>query len=157
MAMLSVEKITEDAISKIIRDMGYVLYDIEYVKEGKEYHLYIYIDSDKGIGIDDCEKVTNAINPILDELDIIKDQYFLEVSSCGLERKLKKKWHYEKQIGNKIRVYLFKKVQESREYTGVLREYNDDFLRIECDNGNWIKIDIDNIATAKTFYEWYKK
>ena len=66
MADFNIEKRTEELIAKIIEDLGYVLYDVEYVKEGKEYHLCIYIDKDDGININDCERVTEAINPILD-------------------------------------------------------------------------------------------
>ena len=90
MAENNIEKKIEELLSKIIEDMGYVLYDVEYVKEGKEYHLCIYIDKDDGININDCERVTEAINPILDKADLIKQQYLLEVSSSGLEKSLRK-------------------------------------------------------------------
>lgn len=67
-----------------------MLYDTQYVKEGKDYFLRIFIDSEKGIGLDDCEKVTHAINDILDKADLISGEYFLEVSSPGIERVLRK-------------------------------------------------------------------
>lgn len=143
----------EDVLGKIIEDLGYVLYDIEYVKEGKEYHLCVYIDKDGGVDINDCERVTEAINPVLDEKDFIKEQYFLEVSSSGLERKLRKKWHFEKQIGNKIEVKLFAKLDGKKEYVGILKEYNDLFF-ILVQDGKDVKIETDKISSAKTVYNW---
>ena len=76
----NIESKVESAISNEITNLGYELYDVEYLKEGRDFYLKIYIDSKNGIGIQDCEKVNNAIEPILDEKDFIKDQYFLEVS-----------------------------------------------------------------------------
>ena len=104
----------EDRVAELVKDkienIGYNLYDVEYAKEGPNYFLRIYIDSPKGIDLDDCEKVSNEINEILDEADYIKEQYFLEVSSTGLEKNLRKDEHFQKQIGNKIEVKLFSKL-----------------------------------------------
>ena len=153
MAENNIEKKIEELLSKIIEDMGYVLYDVEYVKEGKEYHLCIYIDKDGGIDINDCEKVTEAVNPILDDMDFIKNTYFLEVSSSGLEKKLRKKWHFDKQIGNKIEVKLFAKYENKKEFIGILKEYNDDFLVLKYDDED-LKIETDKISSAKSVYDW---
>ena len=153
MADFNIEKRTEELVAKIIENLGYVLYDVEYVKEGKEYHLCIYIDKDEGIDINDCEKVTEAINPILDDADFIKDTYFLEVSSSGLERKRRKKWHFDKQIGNKIEVKLFAKYENKKEFVGILKEYNDDFLVLTCNNED-LRIETDKISSAKSVYNW---
>lgn len=153
MADFNIEKRTEELIAKIIEDLGYVLYDVEYVKEGKEYHLCIYIDKDGGIDINDCEKVTEAVNPILDDMDFIKNTYFLEVSSSGLEKKLRKKWHFDKQIGNKIEVKLFAKYENKKEFIGILKEYNDDFLVLKYDDED-LKIETDKISSAKSVYDW---
>ena len=129
MAENSIEKKAEELLSKIIQDMGYDLYDIEYVKEGKEYHLCIYIEKKEGININDCEKVTDAINPLLDQEDFIKNQYYLEVSSSGLEKKLRKRKHFEKQIGNIIEVKLYTKINNKKNYEGILKEYKKNFLK----------------------------
>ncbi len=83
-----IQKIRELLTSNII-NLGYELYDIEYVKENGEYYLRIYIDSPKGISIDDCEIVSNSISDLLDQADYIKEAYFLEVSSSGERKKLK--------------------------------------------------------------------
>lgn len=89
--MTNIEKKVESLIINEIEKLGYELYDVEYVKEGKDYYLRIYIDSEKGISLDDCEKVNNAINDLLDSADYIKEQYFLEVSSTRSGKSTKKR------------------------------------------------------------------
>ena len=89
--MTNIESKVECLIQKKIEDLGYELYDVEYVKEGKDYFLRIYIDSSKGISLDDCEKVNNEITDLLDEADYIKEQYFLEVSSTRNRKEVKKR------------------------------------------------------------------
>lgn len=156
MAENNVEKKTQELVGKIITDLGYELYDIEYLKEGKEYHLCIYIDKPEGISIEDCEKVNEAIDSLLDEADFIKDQYFLEVSSTGLEKNLRKKEHYLKQIGKKIQVKLFTKLNNQNIYEGLLEECNDDFIIIDTENSK-IKIEKNKISSAKSLYDWDEK
>ena len=87
--MASIENKVENLIQEKVEEIGYDLYDVEYVKEGKNYFLRVYIDNEKGISLEDCEKVSNEINPLLDEANIIADQYFLEVSSPWIERVLR--------------------------------------------------------------------
>ena len=88
--MASIEEKVEKLVEPIIEKIGYELYDVEYAKEGKNYFLRIFIDNKKGIDLNDCEKVNDAITDILDEENYIKEQYFLEVSSPGIERVLRK-------------------------------------------------------------------
>ena len=145
-------KVTE-LVENIINDLGYDLYDVEYLKEGKDYILRITIDNDKGINIEDCEKVSNAINDILDSADYIKDQYNLEVSSPGLERILKKDKHFEKQIGNEVYIKLYKSVNGLKEVQGILKEYNPEKLILDVDNKK-IEIECKDIAIAKTIFNW---
>lgn len=153
MAVNSIESKVEKRLKPIIENLNYELYDVQYVKEGKDYYLRIIIDKDGIIDIDDCENVNNAITDILDEEDYIKEQYYLEVSSPGLERVLRKKEHFLKQIGNEISVKLFKAIDKEKELIGVLKEYNDNEIILEVNNIN-INIDLKNIALAKTIYEW---
>ena len=108
---LNIEKKVEELVKPIIEGLGYELYDVEYAKEGKEYYLRIFIDKETGISIDDCENVNNSINDILDQADYIKEQYYLEVSSTGLEKNLRKDEHFLKQIGNEIEVKLYKAIK----------------------------------------------
>ncbi len=153
MAVNSIESKVEKRLKPIIENLNYELYDVQYVKEGKDYYLRIIIDKDGTIDINDCEIVNNAITDILDEEDYIKEQYYLEVSSPGLERVLRKKEHFLKQIGNEISIKLFKAIDKEKELIGVLKEYNDNEIILEMDNKN-INIDLKNIALAKTIYEW---
>ena len=153
MAEGNIETRVEKRLRPIIEDLNYDLYDVQFVKEGKDYYLRIIIDKDGTIDIKDCEIVNNAINDILDEEDYIKEQYYLEVSSPGLERILRKKEHFLKQIGNEINVKLFKAINKEKELKGILKEYNDNEIILRQDD-NDIKIDLKNIALAKTIYEW---
>ena len=153
MASTTIEEKVQKLITQAIEDLGYELYDVEYLKEGKDYHLCIYIDKDDGIDISDCEKVNEVINPILDKADYIKDQYFLEVSSTGLEKNLRKKEHYLKQIGNEIEVRLYSKIDNKKVIQGILKEYNDEFLILQTHQDE-IKIKLAQIASAKTLYDW---
>ena len=91
--MANIEEKVEKLVKEPIEKIGYKLYDVEYSKEGKDYFLRIFIDKDNGIDLNDCEKVNDAISDILDEANYIKEQYFLEVSSPGIERILRKDKH----------------------------------------------------------------
>ena len=107
--MANIEEKVEKLVEPIIENIGYELYDVEYSKEGKNYFLRIFIDNEKGIDLNDCEKVNDAITEVLDDANYIKEQYFLEVSSPGVERVLRKDKHLEKNKGKEIAVNLFKK------------------------------------------------
>ncbi len=152
MADNNIEKKVEMLLKEKIEKLGYDLYDVEYLKEGKEFHLCIYIDKENGIDISDCEKVNEVINPILDKADYISEQYFLEVSSPGLERKLRKKEHFEKEIGKKIELSLYSKIENQKTIQGILKEYNNEYLILE--NCKEIKIELKQIASAKSVYDW---
>ena len=150
--MANIEEKVESLTSKIIKDLDYELYDVEYVKEGKDYFLRIYIDSEKGIDLNDCEKVSNAITEVLDKEDPIKDQYFLEVSSTGVEKVLKKDKHLEANIGNEIQIKLFKPQEGKKQFKGLLKSFDKDYITIS--NDEEIKIDRKNISQIKTVYNW---
>ena len=120
--MANIEQKVQEVIEGKINDLGYELYDVEYVKEGKDYYLRVYIDNDIGISLDDCEKVSNGITDILDENDCVKEQYFLEVSSCGLERNLRQDKHFEQNIGNKVEIKLFKPQERKKTVYRNLRK-----------------------------------
>lgn len=112
--MANIEEKFEALIKTKIEELGYNLYDVEYTKEGKNYFLRIYIDSKNGISLTDCEKVTGEINDILDKADYIKEGYFLEVSSTGIERVLRKDKHLEGAIGEEIEIKLFKPIDKQK-------------------------------------------
>lgn len=151
--MASIEEKVENLVENKIKNIGYDLYDVEYAKEGKNYYLRIFIDSENGIDLNDCEKVNNEITDILDEANYIKEQYFLEISSPGIERILRKDKHLEKNIGSQINVKLFKKDENNKkEYQGELESFDENYLTIkEIDK---ITIERKNIAQIKTVYNW---
>ena len=149
--MASIEEKIENLIQDKIENIGYELYDVEYAKEGKNYFLRIYIDNEKGIDLNDCEKVNNEINDILDEADYIKEQYFLEVSSPGIEKVLKKDKHLKKNIGTEVNVKLFKKDESNKkEHQGILSDFNDKEIILDEE----LHIERKNIAQIKTVYNW---
>ena len=151
--MANIEQKVENLLKPKIEEIGYELYDVEYVKEGPEYYLRIYIDKESGIDLNDCEKVSNEINEILDKADYIKEQYYLEVSSPGIERKLRKDKHLEQNISKNVEIKLFKKDNNGKkEYTGKLKAFNQEEIIIETDKE--ITIERKNIAQIKTIYEW---
>ena len=151
--MAKIEEKVEQLVKDPIEKLGYSLYDVEYVKEGPEYYLRIYIDKESGIDLNDCEKVSNEINEILDKADYIKEQYYLEVSSPGIERKLRKDKHLEQNISKNVEIKLFKKDNNGKkEYTGKLKAFNQEEIIIETDKE--IAIERKNIAQIKTRYEW---
>lgn len=151
--MTNIESKVENLIIKQIENLGYELYDVEYVKEGKDYFLRIYIDSPKGISLDDCEKVNNEITDLLDTADYIKEQYFLEVSSTGIERVLKKDKHLQKNIGEEVQIKLFKPIDKNKQYIGKLKDFNNDEVILEIENKE-IKFERKNISQIKTIYKW---
>ena len=149
--MSSIEEKVESLLTTTINNLGYELYDVEYAKEGKDYFLRIFIDKSEGIDLNDCEKVNNSINDLLDEADYIKEQYFLEVSSPGIERVLRKNNHLEQNIGKEIHIKMFKKDENGqKEYQGILTGFNEEKIIIEED----VKIERKNIAQIKTIYNW---
>ena len=152
--MSKIEEKVESLVSKTINDLGYSIYDIMYVKEGKDYYLRIFIDNENGISLNDCEKVNDAVNDILDKENYIKEQYFLEISSPGIERVLRKDKHLEQNIGKDINIKLFKKDENgAKEYLGTLKEYNQNEIIIEPEEQE-TKIERKNISQIKTVYNW---
>ena len=146
------EKITQ-LVEPVVNKLGYELYDVEYAKQGKEYHLIIYIQNEKGISINDCEKVNDAITDLLDQADYIKEQYYLEVSSTGIEKVLRKEKHLQQNIGNKIEITLYTKIEKSKQYVGILKNFNENNIILEVE-GKEITFERKNIAQLKQVYDW---
>ena len=152
--MSKIEEKVEKLVKPKVEEAGYELYDVEFAKEGKNYFLRIFIDNEKGIDLNDCEKVTNSISDILDEADYIKEQYFLEVSSPGIERVLKKNKHLQQNIGKEIEIKLFKKDENGKkEYIGILEKFNDNNITLNIYD-SVINIERKDIAHIKTIYNW---
>ncbi len=148
--------VVREALTPVIENLGYELWDVEYVKEGADWFLRFTIDSENGIDINDCEKVHRTIDPLLDELDPIEDAYHLEVSSPGLERDLKYGWHYEACIGEKAELRLFAPIESNpgtKSFVGIIKGYGDSVITLEV-NGNEVEIPHTAVSKAKTIYDF---
>ncbi len=111
-------------IEPTVAEQNVTLWDVSFVKEGASYYLRVFIDSENGIGIDDCTAVSHAIDPILDEADPIEQSYYLEVCSPGLERRLTRAWHFEAMYGRAVKVKLYKALDGAKELSGKLISYD---------------------------------
>lgn len=129
-------KITQTvaALAKpIVEARGCSLWDVEYVREGADYILRVAIDKEGGVDIDDCEAISRALDPILDEHDPIPDRYQFEVCSAGLERALKRPGDFARFLGSPVTVKLYRPVKGLKEIPAVLRGYEDG--RVTVDTG----------------------
>ncbi|MBS6501165.1 MAG: ribosome maturation factor RimP [Clostridium sp.] len=136
----------DQLVRPIAEELNYEIYHIEYVKENGEYYLRIYIDKDGGIALSDCEALSRRVSDVMDEKDPIKDAYFLEVSSPGLNRTLFTDDHFKKQIGKEIMVRFTKSLNGRKNIKGILKEVNDDSVIVETDD--LITIPKDKIKSA---------
>lgn len=151
---ISIAERVEALVSPCITELGYRIWDVEYVKEGAEWYLRITLDSDDGIDIDDCEKVSRAINPIIDEADPIEDFYYLEVSSPGLERVLRKQEHFEASIGCEIEIRLFAPDENKKKaYTGTLVAYDEDSITVDVAGEN-MKFALNKVSKVETVFDF---
>lgn len=124
------ESKTENLLQPIVDANNVSVYDVEYVKEGSDYYLRVYIDKPEGVNIIDCENVSRALSDALDKEDFIPDAYILEVSSPGLGRTLKKDKHLEKSIGLEVEIKLFKAIDKCKEFSGVLDNFDAEQITI---------------------------
>ncbi len=113
------DKVAE-LVTPFVMERGLLLWDVRFEKEGPNHFLRILIDGERAVDIDDCEAVSRAIDPILDELDLISQAYYLEVSSAGLGRRLYNPEHYEKMAGHEVTVALYTAIDGSKEHVGIL-------------------------------------
>ena len=116
------DKVSEIA-RPIVEEEGCTLWDVEYVREAGTWYLRVFIDKGGGVSIDDCERVSRRLDPILDEEDPIPDSYVFEVGSAGADRELKRPGDFEQFMGSEIEVKLFRPVGGSKHYTGTLAAY----------------------------------
>ncbi len=136
-------------LESIIAEKGLELVDLEFVKEGVNWYLRVYIDKDGGVNIDDCEAVSRALEVKLDEKDPIEQAYILEVSSPGIDRPLKKDADFVKYQGEIIDVKLYKAQDGSKQYQGKLLGLENGVLSIEEENGTIVKFEQKDIASVR--------
>lgn len=144
----------KELLLPVADEMGYYLWDVEFVKEGADKYLRITIDNEDGITIEDCEKFHRAIDPILDEADPISEAYILEVSSPGIERELKTAEHIEACEGWDVEVRLYAPRNGSKVFRGVLGGYNDDGNVVVEIGGEWVAFKPEEIAKVFTYFDF---
>ena len=145
----SYEAKTEQLIQPLIDANHFELVDVEFVKEGSDWYLRVYIDKEGGITVDDCELISRAFNEILDREDYISEQYIFEVSSPGLMRPLKKEKDFERSIGKLIDIKLFKAEDKCKEFTGELEAYDRDTDTMKMDDGTQKVFERSNLAMIR--------
>ncbi len=130
------------------KEAGCEIWDVEYLKEGGQWYLRVYIDKDGGVSIEDCEKVSRSLDPILDEEDPIPDSYIFEVSSAGAERSLKRPGDFERFMGSLVELKLYKAVDGRKEFTGALSGYRDGDVKIDI-NGTEYEFEKSQVASVR--------
>ena len=151
--MQKLEKKVYDLIKAPIESLNLEIYDIEYVKEGANWYLRIYIDKDGNIDIEDCEKVSRMIDPMLDDSNLIKSAYCLEVSSPGIDRTLRQPEHFEKYKENEVELSLFKAYEKQKSLRGILKYGDNEKIIINIDN-NEITFNRKDVSKVKLIYNF---
>ena len=129
---MKVTDLVTEIAKPIVEEKGMELWDVEYVREGSEYFLRLYLDKEGGVDIDDCEAVSRAVDPILDEKDPIPGSYHFEVCSAGLERALKRPGDFERFLGSPVTVKLYRPRNGMKELPCVLKGYEDGRVTVEA-------------------------
>ena len=152
--MTALETKIKEAIEPIITKLNYKIYDVIYEKEGKDNYLRIFIDTDKkeGISLNDCETVNNGITDFLDEKNFIKSQYFLEISSPGIERRIRDDEQLEQNLNSKVEVHLYKAIEKEKTIIGILEKFDDNTVTIKKSDEKEIIIEKNNITNLKTVF-----
>ncbi len=148
------EKKTEELVLPLLEKHNFELVDVEYVKEGSNWFLRIYIDKEGGITIDDCEVISRALSDLLDVHDFIPDSYILEVSSPGLGRQLKKERDFQRSLGEEVEVKLYRAVNKQKEFSGLLHAFDEKTITIELEDGTlkeFLRNDVAMVRLALDF------
>lgn len=151
MAKKKITDIVEELLSDFLEREGYELYNIEFLKEGKDWFLRIYIDKnteEEYIGTDDCEKVSRYISEKLDEEDLIEQNYYLEVSSPGMDRQLLKPEHYARYSGRDVEIKLYKGKDGYKKINGELVGIDGNIVTVIDENKREWKLELAEIAKA---------
>lgn len=126
----NVAEMTEEIVTPILNDLGLELVDIEFKKEGKNWFLRVFIDSDSGVDIEDCGNVSERLSEQLDEKDPIPQAYFLEVSSPGAERPLKKEKDIKNAVGKNVHITTYEPIEGEKAFEGELIQFDGETLTI---------------------------
>lgn len=153
MKRAEVEQRCEALVQPILDEHGFELWDVEYVKEGANYYLRVYADKEGGITIDDCVTISRALEGKLDEEDFISEAYILEVSSPGLGRPLKRERDFARSIGAAVDVKLYQAVNQQKEYTGILKAYDEKKVILELEETE-MEIQRNEIALIRLAFDF---
>ena len=145
---INIQQVITELAKPIVEDLNYELVDVEFVKEGANWYLRIYIDKSGGIGIDDCQSVSEKISDILDEKDPIEQSYYLEVSSPGLERPLKTERDFIKYKGELVEIKVFQPIDGKKIFEGELVGLIDGNIVITQD-GKTLEFEKNKVAIVK--------
>ncbi len=154
MAKQKITDIVAELAQPVVELADCELVDVVYEKEGSDWFLRVYIDKPGGVTLDDCEKISRPLNEILDEKDPIPQAYYLEVSSPGLERQLKKPRDFERALGNLVEIKLYKAVDNRKRYEGELISYDGNVLAIKTENNEILEFKVEQIAKVKTIVKF---
>ncbi|MGV8144933.1 MAG: ribosome maturation factor RimP [Alkaliphilus sp.] len=149
MAQNKIEKLVEGIVRPITDAEKFELVDVEFKKEGPSKYLRVFIDKDGGISLDDCQLVSKQLSARLDELDSIEESYFLEVSSPGLDRPLKKESDFAKYAGKIIELKLYKPIEGSKMIEGELIGLVDGKIKIKLENEKMLEIEREQVALTR--------
>ena len=151
MNRLEIEERVEKLLEPILKELGLQLYDVEWLSSGRHNYLRIFIDKPGGVTIRDCERVSQEIGDILDVEDFIHVSYYLEVSSPGLTRELKKPRHYVKSIGELVKVILKEPLSGRTELEGIIKDADEDGFLISLEEvDEWVPYEL--VARAKLLF-----
>ena len=129
---MKITEIVAGFAEPVVQQHGCTLWDVEYVREGSDYFLRLYIDKEGGVDISDCEAISRAVDPILDEKDPISESYHFEVCSAGLERALKRPGDFERFMDSPVMIKLYRPRNGLKEIPGILRGYDNGRVTAEC-------------------------
>lgn len=147
-----------DVVAALVQDkiaqMGFELDEVEYVKEYGNMVLTVYIDSPSGITVDDCEAVSRAIEPILDEKDPISEAYYLSVSSIGLDRPIKKDKDFQRNMGNKLEIKLYAPINKKKELVGTLKAFDENTFTVEIEKQGELTVKRKDAALVRQWIDF---
>jgi ribosome maturation factor RimP len=153
LAKRKIEEVVEELAVPIIKENKCELVDIEYVKEGPNWYLRLYIDKQGGVTVEDCQRVSESLSDVLDEVDPIEHSYILEVSSPGVERPLKTRRDFDYFKGREVEIKLYAPVDGKKEFTGVLEGLENGVVTVSTPEGR-LQFQKDKIASARLAFKF---
>ena len=149
MAKQSTVDRVEQLVAPIAKEMGFDLWNIQFIKEGSQWYLRLYIDKDGGVDINDCVDFTHAVTKPLDDADIISQSYMLEVSSPGIERELIKDEHFEKYIGYPVMMRTIRAIDGVRDFNGILVSYENKEVCVKLQDDTTVSVNKKDTSYVK--------